>query len=69
MLADRALAKVLKEYPAIEMEKVDIVTNPTRAWNDGIRMFPALKSGDEIVSGIFLNEDEIRTFIQKMNSI
>lgn len=69
MMADRALTKILKDYPDIKVEKIDIVTNPARAWNDGIRMIPALKSGNEILSGVLLNEDEIRTFVQKANTL
>ena len=65
MMADRALSKILKDYPEINIEKIDIVTNPARAWKDGIRMIPALKSGNEILSGILLGEDEIRKFIDK----
>ena len=65
MLADRALAKVQKEFPDIEVEKVDVITNPARVWKGGIRMFPALRAGKDILSGILLNEDEIRKFFRK----
>ena len=69
MMADRALTIILKDYPDINIEKVDIVTNPARAWKDGIRMIPALKSGKEILSGILLNEEEIRAFIEKTKTL
>lgn len=65
MMVDRALTKILKDYPDIEVEKVDIMTSPARAWKEGIRMIPALKSGKEILSGILLSEEGIRRFVQK----
>ena len=69
MMADRALTRILKDYPDVIVEKVDIMTNPGRAWKDGIRMIPALKAGNEILSGVLLSEEEIRRFVQETNTL
>ncbi|MCD6526530.1 MAG: hypothetical protein J7K75_06040 [Desulfuromonas sp.] len=39
--------------------------NAIQTWNAGIRMFPALKIGDDILSGVTLNEEKIREFINQ----
>ncbi|MEA3464441.1 MAG: hypothetical protein U9R29_00240 [Thermodesulfobacteriota bacterium] len=36
-----------------------------RSWKAGIRMIPALKIGDDILSGILLSEEKIREFIEQ----
>jgi hypothetical protein len=49
----------------IEIIEVDILAHPLQTWSDGIRMFPALKIGDRILSGITLDRKKIRPFIQE----
>lgn len=65
MLVDRELTRLLKDHPDIEIEKVDILTHPLQVWNDGIRMIPALKNGDTILSGIMLAKKDIHNFIEQ----
>ncbi len=64
MMAGRVLTKLLQKYPYLEVEEIDVVAHPVQAWNDNIRMVPALKSGNKILSGILLNEAEIRNFLE-----
>lgn len=40
-----------------------MATNALRSWNAGIRLFPALKIGNDILAGVMLSEEKIRTFI------
>ena len=63
MLVDRVLAKLIKDFPEIEIERVDVLTHPALTWNDGIRMIPALKNKERVLSGILLHEEEIRRFL------
>ena len=65
MYVDRVLTEILDEFPDIQVEKIDIVTNPSRAWKDGIRMIPALRNGDRTLSGFLPKENEIRDFLEK----
>ena len=63
MMVDRELTRLQKENPDLEVTKIDVVTNPLKTWNDNIRMFPALKAGEAIISGVFLGREEIEKFI------
>ena len=65
MMVDRELTKLQEEDPDLEITKIDIVTNPLHTWKNGIRMFPALKYGDKILSGVLLSGKEIRKFIDE----
>lgn len=68
MMADRALTRLTKDFPGIEVERVDILSHPGLAWQAGIRLIPALKSGDQLLSGIFLTEKDIRQFLEEVAS-
>jgi len=63
-MADRELAKLEQEDPELEITRIDVVTHPLQAWQDGIRFFPALKAGERILSGVLLNRDQISRFIR-----
>ena len=51
--------------PDLDIIEVDIFKNPRRAWRDGIRMIPALKVNDRVLSSLFLNKDTISSFLQQ----
>lgn len=65
MLAGRELDKLLEQDPGFEVIKTDVAANPRKAWKDNIRMIPALKCGDRVLSGIFLSREQIRNFIEE----
>ncbi len=65
MLAVGELKKVLQDHPEAELETIEIGSNLGRSWKAGIRLFPALKIGDDILSGVLLSKEKIRTFIEK----
>ena len=62
-MARKTLYELIDSRPDIHVEEVDIVTNPLRAWQDGIRFIPTLKSGDQTLTGVFLSRAEIRNFL------
>ena len=66
MMVGRELTKLREQYPHVKVEEKDVVLHPAQAWNDGIRMIPALKSGDKILSGIFLSDEQITNFIKEL---
>lgn len=67
MMVDRVLTKLQKKNSELEVTRIDVVTHPLAAWKNGIRMFPALKAGSKVLSGVFLREKEIRQFIDPAN--
>ncbi len=67
-IAGRHLKKLAAADPSLEVEEVDIMLSPRRAWQDGIRMIPALRIGNRTVSGVFLGMDAISGFIAENKS-
>ncbi len=65
MLVGRELTKLEKEFSQLSIERVDIVTNATRALKEGVRMIPDLRFKDENLSGVFLSPAKIREFVHK----
>jgi hypothetical protein len=43
--------------------EVDILTAPRQSWNDGIRMIPALKIDERVLSALFMSKTNIADFI------
>ena len=68
-MAKKALDELLTEMDDVELEEVEIMTNPLRALKDGVKFIPTLISGDEKLSGILLNRDKIKTFLSKVQSL
>lgn len=63
--AERILRRVMLEYPDPELGIIDVAAHPIESFRAGVRMIPALKCGDEILSAVFLDETRIRTFLQR----
>jgi len=68
-MAKKALDELLADMDDVELEEVEVMTNPLRALKDGIKFIPSLKSGDEKISGILLSSDKIKTFLNKVQSL
>jgi hypothetical protein len=62
------LLAICAAHPQLEVEEVEILTSPLRTWLDGIRMVPALKIGEAILSGLFINEKAITNFLTQVDS-
>ncbi|HDK44585.1 MAG TPA: hypothetical protein ENG91_08585 [Desulfobacteraceae bacterium] len=58
------MKKLLPEFPEMTVAEVDIVSHPARAWQNGIRMIPALVAGKKTLSGVYLGSSRIREFLQ-----
>lgn len=63
-MARKTLYELIDSRPDIHVEEIDIATNPLRAWKDGIRFIPTLKSGDKTLTGVFLSRTEIQGFLE-----
>ena len=47
---------------------IDVLKHPVKTWQDGIRMIPALKCGEEVLSGITLSREKMASFLDRHNS-
>jgi len=65
-LARRSLLQYATKHPELELECVDILVSPGRALREGIRMIPAIHSGNRKLSGIFLDTQQITTFLDEI---
>ncbi len=63
MLVGRELNKLYSEFPGLQVEKIDVLVHPRRTLAAGVRMIPALKAGNRMLSGLFLTSAEIRKFL------
>lgn len=64
-LARKYLRELATANPSMEVEEIDVLLSPGRAWRDGIRMIPALKVGDQIISSLYLSKNVISDFIAR----
>ncbi len=63
MMAGRALRKIQQEMNNFQIKEVDVLAHPLTAIKEGITMIPTLQLDGERLSGIFLNEQQIRDFL------
>jgi len=45
---------------------VDIATHPLRAWQDGVRFIPTLKSAGKTLTGILLSRQDIQAYLAEL---
>lgn len=64
MFVGYELKKLKKEHPKIEVEPIEVTSDFKQAWKDGIRMFPALKIGKDVLSGLILTPGTVREFVE-----
>lgn len=65
LLVGRELYRLRQAYPDLKVKEVDVARHPLRAWREGIRMIPALRSGSEHLAGVFLSAELIRRFVTR----
>lgn len=63
--AERILQRLLSEYPKLDMNIIEVSMRPIESFRAGVRMIPAIQCEDEILSGIVLDETQIRNFLQR----
>jgi len=67
-MAKKALDELLTDRDDIQLEEVEILSNPLRTLKDGVKFIPTLKSGQERLSGILLSSEKIKAFIKKVEN-
>ena len=65
-MAKKVLDELLLNRDDVQLEEVEIMTNPLRTLKDGVKFIPTLKCGDKQLSGILLNRDKIETFLTRV---
>jgi hypothetical protein len=69
LFTHRILLEIIQRNQNLEIEEINILTHPVKTWSDGIRLFPALKIDDSILSGVFLGREKMESFINETGSI
>ncbi|MEA3469493.1 MAG: hypothetical protein U9R57_14895 [Thermodesulfobacteriota bacterium] len=67
-MAKKALDELLADRDDVQLEEVEILRNPLRAFKDGVKFIPTLKSGEERLSGILLSSEKIKAFLEKVQN-
>ena len=62
-MAARALEKIQAIFPKLEIESIEVTTHPLVTLRAGIRMFPAIKINNAILSGFLLPQTKMQDFI------
>ena len=62
-MARKHLLEIEKENGDVSFEEVDVMANPLKTWKDGVRMIPAIRIGDKILSGLYLSREAVKKFI------
>jgi hypothetical protein len=64
-MARKYLREIAKMDDSITISEIEILHHPRQTWKDGIRMIPALKIEDKLLSGLYLNKKNIAAFINE----
>lgn len=70
-MAQKALDELLqeKDNENIQLELVEILTNPLRTLKDGITFIPTLTCGDLKIGGLLLSHKKISHFLKKVQEL
>ena len=61
-----SLSRVLRDFPDVEVNKVEFLKNMGRSRKAGVRTIPTLVSGGNKLSGIVLGKKSIRRFLESL---
>lgn len=64
-LVRRYLRECLGEQYNKKVLEIDTLMHPLQTWKEKIRMIPALKCGDDVLSGIMLSRDAVSSFLNR----
>ncbi len=64
-LAGKALRELAAERGDIELEIVDVLAAPRRTLADGVRMIPAIRAGERLLSALYLSRKTISRFLNE----
>lgn len=67
-MARKVLYGLLEDRTDIKVTEVEILSNPLRSLKDGVKFIPTLQCNGEQVTGIFLDHDTIKAFLEKVST-
>ena len=65
LYVSRALKKIVAGSPHLELETIEVATNLTRTRHAGIKTVPAIRIGNDTLTGLLLTPRIIRRFIEQ----
>lgn len=65
LYVSRILKKIIADYPSLQLETIEVATSLARTRQAGIKTVPAIRIGNEVLTGIILTPRMIRSFIEK----
>jgi hypothetical protein len=65
-VAGLSLKQLLPEFPDINLERVELLTNLGRARREGVPTIPTLVTGDQRLKGFYLRKKSIRRFLESL---
>jgi len=60
------LRQLLPEFPQIQVEQVELLTNLGRARREGVPRIPTLIAGEQRLTGFILTKGRIRRFLETL---
>jgi hypothetical protein len=64
-MARKHLLALIGGHPELHLEEREVLSSWKDMRNTGIRMIPAIRVGNSILSGIYLTRDGIKQFLQR----
>ena len=64
-ITGRELANLQEQFPRLEIEEIDVLLSPVRTWKDGIKAIPAIRYGEEVITGFILKKEQIIRILQR----
>ena len=64
----KILRQLAAERADLEIETVDILASPARALTDGVRMIPAIRADNRLLSALFLGRGKIIAFLDQIRT-
>jgi len=65
LYVSHALNKIVADSPRLKLETIEVATNLTRARQAGIKTVPAIRIGNDVLTGLILTPQMIRRFIEQ----
>ncbi|NNF12306.1 MAG: hypothetical protein HKN72_03745 [Gemmatimonadetes bacterium] len=67
-MASRSINELLPDYPEIQVERVEYLTNLKRARREGVRTIPTLVEEGGGLQGFYLTKARIRAYFDDLTS-
>ncbi len=59
------LIELQADFPAMQINYIEVLTSPFATIKNGICMIPALKTEQQKLSGVFLSKEQISSFLSE----